>query len=283
MPSEKSVIIGILGLIVAVYGWSFFDFSTSVDSMRLDIDQGSAADTSVEVHHGWFYDKDVIMRAESVPSYIHVNFEPELLKHENNSVSKIIVSAEKETPLGEYLIPIVSEGSDGKEHNFKLKVIVRSPQANEQTPTPSKGSISVYSSPISAKIEKTWTDYDIFENNLPGMRIHVMFNTHNLKNKNCNISAYFYCSECGEQLQDSNQNYCDSDGNVVSYSIFTPTDVDTIFKDFTLFMPYSELHPGIRELDSATHSDKLKFNIVISREEKILDVSDWEYFNYTQA
>lgn len=346
---------GIIGVIITLFALIFGyvdsnnDFSTSVDSMRVDIDQGGIAQISAEVHPESFYDEDIILRAKSVPSYIHVDFEPEILEPENNSVSTVTISAEKKAPPGEYWIPIVSIGSDGNEHVLEFKLNVRSTSTPKSTPTPtqSEGSISVYSSPFgasiylddkyegeapkilnnveqgshiikinltgyedwskiisvdhgqtyrinltlspvsnpiaSADIEKMWAEYDVMENNLLGMRIHVMFNTHNLKDKNSNISAYFYCAECGERLLDSNQSYCDTDGNIVSYDFFTPTEIDTTFRDFTLFMPYSELHLEISKSPLMTHGDKLKFNVVISREKEIFDVSDWEYFNYTQA
>jgi hypothetical protein len=48
--------------------------------MLVDIDQGNTAHTAVEVHQGLFFDKDVSLRTESIPSYIHVYFEPKILK-----------------------------------------------------------------------------------------------------------------------------------------------------------------------------------------------------------
>lgn len=272
------------------------------------------------------------------------------MKHETNCISTVYISAGKEAPLGEHIIRLVSEGTDGKEYSLKLTLNIRSP---ESVATPTliqtlpKGAISVYASPKGAaiylddiyeceapsvlvnvepgshkitlnlsgyedwsktidviadktyfinltmkpvsdsiptvKIEKIWTEYNVQENNLPGMRIHVMFNTQNLKDENCNVCAYFYCTECDMNLRGFNLSYCDPDGNAISQNLFTPSNVDIFVSDFSLFMPYNEIHLEEDESHSAIHSDNLKLNVIISHKGEKLAVSDWEYFNFTQA
>lgn len=119
-------------VLTASYGIStFHDFSASVDSMLVNVDQGSTTHISVEVHPGYLYFENVSLRAESVPPDINVFFEPKELKHGSNTVSQVNIYAEKEAPPGEHLISIVSDGADGKEHvcKFTLKV-------SGSTPTP---------------------------------------------------------------------------------------------------------------------------------------------------
>lgn len=46
----------------------------------------------------------------------------------------------------------------------------------------------------------------------------------------------------GIKLKDYNRLYYTSDGYVATGEDFTPKYDDTIYKDFTVFLPYSELH-----------------------------------------
>lgn len=136
------ILIGILGVLATVYGWSeIHDFSASVDRMLVDIDQGSSTNINVNVDSGLLYREDIRLSAESVSSYIHVRFIPEVLKSGDKPISQVIISADKEAPLGEFEIPIMSTGADGKEHvcKFKLKVLSSSkltPTQSELTSTP---------------------------------------------------------------------------------------------------------------------------------------------------
>lgn len=118
------ILITALGVLAAFYGLSeIHDFSTSVNPILVDIGQGSSTNIEVKVDSGLLYHEDIRLKAEPVSSYIHVRFAPEVLKPGDKSISKVIISAEKEAPLKEFEIPIVSTGADGKEHvcKFKLK------------------------------------------------------------------------------------------------------------------------------------------------------------------
>jgi hypothetical protein len=86
-------------------------------------------------------------------------------------------------------------------------------------------------------------DYNVYESGQEGMgmRIHTKFSVDNLKGIPCRATAYFHFSS-GEKLRDFNNSYRATDGQVVVSSDFTPNNDYMIYKDFTLFMPYSELH-----------------------------------------
>jgi hypothetical protein len=92
-----------------------------------------------------------------------------------------------------------------------------------------------------AKIEKVWVDYGASENGVDGMMIHIKMTTYNLKSKQCEAAAYFYTAS-GVALDDKNNKYCTVNGKVSCGKTFTPTYDNTLFEDFTMFMPYSELH-----------------------------------------
>lgn len=126
----------------------------------------------------------------------------------------------------------------------------------------------------SAEIKNVWVDYDVWEDDLFGMRIHTSFNAYNLKGEYCEISSYFYF-DSGESLKDFNQEYRDTDGNIAASEYFTPDYVDATYSDVPIFLPYEELHmsPG---------SYNLTFNVAIWHDQEKLAESEWIYFNYTQ-
>ena len=99
----------------------------------------------------------------------------------------------------------------------------------------------VYTNNKVAKIEKVWVDYDASENGVNGIRMHIKMNTYNLKSKQCQAAAYFY-TESGIALDDTNNSYYTGNGKVSCGKTFTPQNDYTLYEDFTMFMPYSELH-----------------------------------------
>jgi hypothetical protein len=133
--------------------------------MEVNIVQGNNANILFEVHSGWFYHEDVHMRAESVPSGISLNFEPEVLKRGDKSVSQVNVSVDKNTSTGEHVISIIGDGPDGKEHDCKLKlkvhpsyVITPTPKSTETTPTPTPTTTN----PIPTTLKPTIGSYILY-------------------------------------------------------------------------------------------------------------------------
>lgn len=92
-----------------------------------------------------------------------------------------------------------------------------------------------------SQISNVWVDHNAYENSQYGMRIHVSFNVVNQQNDNCEIAAYFRF-QSGETLRDYNNSYTTYDGQVSVGQTFVPQYYDTTYNDFTLFMPYDELH-----------------------------------------
>jgi hypothetical protein len=99
--------------------------------LQIEVSQGSTVQTPIVIHPELFYVDDVSFRVKSVPPHISVNFEPKILKSDpifnfislGKSVSTLYVSADKETPPGEYWIIVESEGSVGKyENKLTIKV-----------------------------------------------------------------------------------------------------------------------------------------------------------------
>lgn len=133
---------------------------------------------------------------------------------------------------------------------------------------------SASSSPY-GEITKIWVDYNVYNGGEEkGMMIHVAFNVNNMLGKEGKVCAYFYFSD-GTALTDTNGRYDTTDGNVAVGKDFAPSYENSIYNDFHLFMPYSELH-----LDS---SADIFFKVSLwYNHEKISEDSEKEHMEYTK-
>ena len=93
----------------------------------------------------------------------------------------------------------------------------------------------------SAKINRVWTEEDVYEDGIRGLRIHLNMNAYNLKSKQCRATAYFQTSS-GTALIDTNNKYHTNNGKVSCGRNFTPGYDNSLYEDFAIFMPYDELH-----------------------------------------
>lgn len=100
---------------------------------------------------------------------------------------------------------------------------------------------------VSGAIEKVWVEHNVIQymgfQMVNGMKIHIKFTVNNMLNKSGNIQAYFW-SQNGNKLLDFNSLYRASDGQVTVNGSFTPVYQNSVYNDYILFMPYSELHCG---------------------------------------
>lgn len=93
-----------------------------------------------------------------------------------------------------------------------------------------------------ASIKEIWVDHGAYdEYNQKGMRIHVKFETEDLKGVEGQVIAYFFYDD-ETKIKDTNNRYCTPDGQVSVGKPFTPSYDSSTYNDFMLFMPYSELH-----------------------------------------
>jgi hypothetical protein len=110
---------------------------------------------------------------------------------------------------------------------------------------------------VSGNIERVWVDHNVYKNDQKGMRIHVKFTARNMRNAEGRLTAYFYF-ESGAALKDYNGKFKTKEKNVSVGWNFTPQEATAVYNDFTLFIPYSELHL------KAGRKYWLKFNVVAS-------------------
>ena len=105
------------------------------------------------------------------------------------------------------------------------------------------------------------------------MRIHFRLDADNMKGKTGRCSAYFY-KEDGTALVDLNDRYHTTDGKVSCGEDFTPRYENSYYEDFTLFMPYSELH--------ISRSGSFKFYVTVwYNHNTISEDSAWTSFTMT--
>ncbi|NJP03673.1 hypothetical protein HC823_00040 [Candidatus Gracilibacteria bacterium] len=124
----------------------------------------------------------------------------------------------------------------------------------------------------SAKIEKVWIDYDVYENYQKGMRIHLKFSVDDMLNKKGSCVAWFYFSD-GTKLKDYNGRYKTSNGHVSTSENYKPGYTSSTYNDFKIFMPYDELH-------LAAGSYSLKFDIgIFDHNSNQIAVSEYQNFS----
>ncbi len=104
---------------------------------------------------------------------------------------------------------------------------------DEPPPKPASGA--------SADFDKLWVDYNVTEEGQVGMRIHVKFVVHNMKNVNSAVAIYFQ-KEDGTKLLTNNEEYAAKDGGVAVYKALKPSFDETVYEDLPLFIPYNEFN-----------------------------------------
>ena len=105
---------------------------------------------------------------------------------------------------------------------------------------------------VSGEISKVWFESYVYEAGKIGIRIHIALTVHNREEKSMLLLAHFGSVWSGGSipLQDFNNLYRDSNGNVATSINFSPMSDSSMYDDLILFIPYDELHllPGYHNL-----------------------------------
>jgi hypothetical protein len=116
-------------------------------------------------------------------------------------------------------------------------------------------SATTQSGTASAFINDIWVDhnyqgYDVNGFLKNGMLLHFDFNINGQQGKTCLLTCWFYYAFSNTPLHDFNTRYYDTAGNVAVQGSFVPAYSASNFSNYTLFMPYDELHmdPGTSDL-----------------------------------
>ena len=98
-----------------------------------------------------------------------------------------------------------------------------------------------------AQIEEVRQEHNITKNGNSGMEIHVKFRVQGMLGEQGKIVVLFYDESENKLLLTSRENGSDSsyrtqDGQLTVLDTFIPESGNAIYKDFILFIPYSEFH-----------------------------------------
>lgn len=129
---------------------------------------------------------------------------------------------------------------------------------------------------LAARIARVWADHNIQMGGKAGLLIHTQLVVDGARGDACHLAAYFYFSG-GEILKDFDQTYSSAAGQVSVGQDFVPEYDSTEYSDFTLFLPYDELHMASGKYD-------LKFDIFVYHgpSEKFIAESEYIEFTFTQ-
>lgn len=121
-----------------------------------------------------------------------------------------------------------------------------------------------------AKINRVWVEHNKRKGLIKGMKIHVEFETFNVRGITGYCNAYFSFAN-GNKLFDYNGNFRATDGQVCCPGYFTSGYDNTIYNNFELFMPYAELHINgradcyfiveVQVAGQSVASEKVSFNV----------------------
>lgn len=132
----------------------------------------------------------------------------------------------------DYFIVRTSDGVINKKITLK--------QSGKTSSNSSYSSGSSYLTP-KGKIHKVWVEHNVMYGGQKCMKIHVKFEVDNMKGKSGDCVAWFYY-ENGNKLYDTNNRYSTINGQVSVSESFTATYDGTLWNDFVLYIPNSELH-----------------------------------------
>lgn len=93
---------------------------------------------------------------------------------------------------------------------------------------------------VTAKVNRIWVDYNITQGGKRGMLIHVNFEVTGLQGVDSKLTARVQ-KENGTFLTNSSSAYSNNEGQLAVSFEMKPGYATTVFKDATIFLPYSEI------------------------------------------
>lgn len=93
----------------------------------------------------------------------------------------------------------------------------------------------------SVTVNKIWLEHGATQNNQKGINVHLNMLVHGCKQVALRANAYLDQPK-GVGVKDLNGRYCTSAGTVAFWADFTPRYDHTSYEDFSIFMPYDEMH-----------------------------------------
>ena len=91
-----------------------------------------------------------------------------------------------------------------------------------------------------ATLTRLWVDRNVVRNGRAGMTVHAHFTAYNLKDRPMQMTVRFRGSG-GEFLRSTNTSYANRSGQLALYKNLRPGHEAAVYKDWSVFLPYSEL------------------------------------------
>lgn len=130
---------------------------------------------------------------------------------------------------------------------------------------------------IWSNLQDVHIDYNVTEDGKLGMRIKQSFLMYNAQGKQCIMAVYFHDAETDKPLKDKDGIKASVDGNVASFTYFTPGYQSTQYTDLSVFMPYDEL-------DLGSGNFRLKCYVAIFDPNlKQISTGGYQYFTFSQG
>jgi len=128
-----------------------------------------------------------------------------------------------------------------------------------------------------ATFDKLWVDYNVYEDGVKGMKIHVKFTAYEMLNMDAYMAIYFeFDDEVGGYLKDKNSKFNSSAGEVAVYKSIKPQYNPAVFDDLTVFMPYGEF-----DLDPGEYDLAMDVKLIYKAGGVISKLTTY-YFDYTE-
>lgn len=138
--------------------------------------------------------------------------------------------------------------------------------------TPTAGGVT----DISGQIQSVTVDYDVTQENVKGMLIHVKFTVDQLKDARCQATAYFYYDN-NQPVKDTDGQYNTVDGQVAVSEPFNPGFDSTVYEDFQLFMPYDQF-----DLGPGSYNMRFQVQAYVLSPYRLIAVSDYVDFSFSK-
>lgn len=116
--------------------------------------------------------------------------------------------------------------------------------------------------------DKLWIDYNVTENGKTGMRIHVKFTAHNLKDVDSYVAIYFE-KKTGEKIEGVSPEYRSKGGQLAVYKSLKPAYTEAVYDDLKIFMPYDEIKLGKGKFDLIMDA-----NIILKNGDQVKHLED---------
>jgi len=115
-------------------------------------------------------------------------------------------------------------------------------------------------------------DYDVYDNDQKGMKIHAKFSVSGMKDVTGYLALYFETKD-GVKLKSDVSGYRSKSGQLAAYKEITPGYASTDYNDLTVFIPYSAFN-----LTSGRHDLKMDADVIYKNGEMIQHLKYHEFW-----